>query len=183
MMQDSIKNVLNELEQTSEKYWNIPPESGNLLNLIIKTAGYKNILEIGTSNGYSTIWLADAARYNSGHVTGIEFYQERIDLAESNFARCELSQYITVKQGKALDIIPKLDSEFDLVFIDANKSEYIKYFELIHNKLNKNGLIAADNVTSHKEDLQDFLDLILNHPEYQTSYLPFGGGLLLAYKK
>jgi len=181
-MQDSIKQVLLKLEKTSEKFWNIPHESGNLLNLIIKASGYKDILEIGTSNGYSTIWLAEAARKNSGHVTGIEFYQERIDLALNNFKESGLSDYITVRQGKALDIIGTMESEFDFIFIDANKSEYIKYFELLHPKLRNRGLIVADNVTSHKKDVQDFLDLIKEHPDYQTSYLPYGGGLLLGLK-
>ncbi|MDD3014353.1 MAG: O-methyltransferase [Candidatus Gastranaerophilales bacterium] len=181
-MQDSIKQVLLKLEKTSEKYWNIPPESGKLLNLIIKSSGYKDILEIGTSNGYSAIWLAEAAKKNSGYVTGIEFSQERIDLAINNFKECGLSDYISVRQGKALDIIKALESEFDFIFIDANKAEYIKYFELLHPRLRSKGLIAADNVTSHKEDVQDFLDSITNHPEYQTSYLPFGGGLLLGLK-
>jgi len=181
-MQEIIKQVLLKLEETSEKYWNIPHESGNLLNLIIKASGYKDILEIGTSNGYSAIWFAEAARITSGHVTGIEFYQERIDLALDNFNNCGLSDHITIRQGKAIDIIKTLKSEFDFIFIDANKAEYIKYFELLHPKLRNKGLIAADNVTSHKKDVQDFLDLIINHPEYQTSYLPFGGGLLLCLK-
>lgn len=182
MIEKNIQSVLKELEKTSDKFWNIPPETGILLNSLIKTANYKNILEIGSSNGYSAIWLAEAARQTSGHVTGIEFYPERINLAESNFEKCGLSKYITIKQGKALDILANLDQELDFVFIDANKSEYIKYFEIVHKILKAKGLIAADNVTSHKEELQDFIDLITEHTEYQTSYLPYGGGLLLAFK-
>jgi len=182
-MQDHVKQVLLRLEKTRKQFWNIPPESGNLLNLIIKASGYKDILEIGTSNGYSTIWFAEAAEKNAGHVTGIEFYPERIDLALKNFEDCKLSEYITVKQGKALDIIQTFDSKFDFVFIDANKSEYIKYFEIMHPKLRSKGMIVADNVTSHKESVQNFLDAITEHPEYQMSYLPFDGGLLLALKQ
>jgi predicted O-methyltransferase YrrM len=182
-MNESLNEKLIELEQTYEQYWNIPRESGNYLNLIIKAAGYKNILEIGTSNGYSGIWLAEGVRANSGHVTSIEYYQERIDLAKANFEECGLSDFITVLQGKALDIIETLDEEYDLIFIDANKAEYVKYFNKLHPKLKQNGLFVADNVTSHKDKIKDFLGLIDQHPEYQVSYLPFRGGLLIGLKK
>ena len=181
-----MNKIINEkliyLEKTSEQYWNIPRESGNHLNLIIKAAGYKNILEIGTSNGYSGIWLAEAAMTNSGHVTTIEYYQERINLAQANFEECGLSNFITVLQGKALEVIQSLDEEYDFIFIDANKAEYIKYFNNLHTKLKKKGLLVADNVISHKTDMEDFLDLINNNAEYQVSCLPFGGGLLIGLK-
>ncbi len=182
-MQEIVCHKLQSLEETGKQYWNIPKETGKLLNLIIKAAGYKNILEIGTSNGYSTIWLAEAARVNSGHVTTIEYFQERIDLAKKNFEDSNLSDYITQKQGKALEILSELKrQEWDFVFIDANKAEYIKYFELIHTGLRSKGLIVADNVTSHQEEMKNFLNLVKNHPEYQESYIPHGGGLLLLLK-
>ena len=182
-MQDVIKNKLLKLEETSDNYWNIPREAGNLLNLIIKATGYKNILEVGTSNGYSTIWLAEAARVNSGHVIGIEFYQERIDMALENFAQCGLSDFITVLQGKAIEILNTLDNDFDLVFLDANKAEYLTYFEIINPGLKSGGMMVADNVTSHKDEMKDFLESISHNENYQISYLSFGGGLLLALKK
>lgn len=182
-MQEIVKQKLLRLEETSEKYWNIPRESGNHLNLLIKIAGYKNILEIGTSNGYSTIWFAEAARANSGHVTGIEYYQERIDIAIKNFEECGLSDFITVKQGKALDVLKTLSDCFDVVFLDANKAEYIEYYRIMDPKIRQGGLLVADNVSSHKGEMEDFLHAISHNENYQISYLPFGGGLLIALKK
>ena len=182
-MQEIIRKKLLHLEETSEKYWNIPRESGNHLNLIIKATGYKNILEIGTSNGYSTIWFAEAVRANAGHIISIEYYQERIDIAQKNFEECGLSDFITLKQGKALDIIENIEGEYDLVFIDANKAEYINYYEIMHPKIRSGGMLVADNVTSHKSEMEDFLDIISHNVNYQISYLPFGGGLLIALKK
>lgn len=181
-MNNLIKQKLTQLEQTSEKYWNISPESGNLLNLIIRISGYRNILEVGTSNGYSTIWLAEAIKTTSGHIKTIEYYEERINMAISNFKDSGVDDVITILKGKAMDVIQTLDESFDLIFIDANKAEYIEYFKNLHPKLNKNGVFAADNVTSHKSEMKNFLDLILNHPEYRTSYFPFGGGLLIGVK-
>lgn len=181
-MQKIISKKLLELEQTKEDFWNIPPETGNHLNLIIKLAGYKNILEIGTSNGYSGLWLAEAVRENLGKLTTIEYSEKRIDLAKKNFEECGLIDFIEIKQGKAAEIIETLDNEYDLIFLDANKAEYIKYFELVDSKLKHKGLLVADNIDSHKKGMQDFLDLILSHPNYQVSCLPFGGGVLLALK-
>jgi len=182
-MQEIIKKVLLRLEETSGQFWNIPKDSGNIMNLIIKAAGYKNILEVGTSNGYSSIWLAEAARYNSGHVTTMEYYQERIELAQANIEEAGLQDFVTLLQGKALDILPVIKIIPDFVFIDANKAEYLAYFEIINSILESGGMFAADNVTSHKGEMEDFLDSISKNINYQTTYLPFGGGLLLALKK
>lgn len=182
-MNQIIIDKLKKLEETSSEFWNIPPESGNHLNLIIKAAKYKNIVEVGTSNGYSAIWLAEAIKETGGHITGIEFSQERLNMAENNLKECGLADYVTIKQGSALDILADLHEIYDLVFIDANKKEYIKYYEILDKKLRSGGMIVADNVTSHQNKVQDFLDAINNNQNYQVSYLPFGGGLLLALKK
>lgn len=182
-MNEIVKNKLNHLEETAEKFWNIPPEAGNHLNLLIKACKYKTVLEVGTSNGYSAIWFAEALKETNGHLTSIEFYEERITMAKNNLNEVGLLDYVTILQGKALEIIENLNDFFDVIFIDANKAEYIKYFEKLHPKLISGGMFIADNVTSHKDDMQDFLDIFNNHPEYQVSYLPFGGGMLIGFKK
>lgn len=182
-MDNIIEKKLVELEKTAQNFWNIPRETAVILNTMIKIAGYKNILEIGTSNGYSAIWLAEALKKTAGNLTTIEFYEKRIVLAEQNLNDCNLFEYVTIKQGKALEIIKTLNDSYDMIFIDANKSEYIKYFENLHNKLKKGGLFVADNTTSHENEMQDFLEVILNHDEYQISSLPFGGGTIMALKQ
>lgn len=184
-MNDLIRKKLSELEQTLKQYWNVAPESAGLLNLIIKASGYKNIIEVGTSNGYSTIWFAEAVSQQGGFVTGIEFSEKRRTLALDNFKECELSDYIDVKQGSALDILNDLNEDqiFDMAFIDANKGEYIKYYEILDKKIRSGGLIAADNVLSHQSKVQNFIDAISSNPDYLVSNLPLGGGLLLALKK
>jgi len=184
-MDQLIINKLSQLEKTVAEFWNIPAESGNLLNIIIKASNYKKIIEVGTSNGYSTIWLAEAVKQTGGHVTGIEFSLERLKLAEDNLKECGLSEYATIKNGRAIEILSTLkeDELFDMAFIDANKGEYIKYYEILDKKIKPGGLIVADNVISHKIQVGEFLEAINNNPGYQISYLPFGGGLLIALKK
>ncbi len=186
-----IEEKLKELESTQKEFWNIDHCCANFLNMLIKTAGYKNILEVGTSNGYSGIWLGLAAKETGGKVITIEFHKSRYDIATENFRLCNLENIIEARQGLAIDEIIDLKKEdykcdnelfLDFAFVDANKAQYIKYFELIDPKLRKGGMIAFDNMISHKEKVQDTLTKLRNHPSYQIEMLNFEAGLLLALK-
>lgn len=180
-MDKCIKIKLDELEKTADQFWNITPDIGNILNMLIKIAEAKECLEVGMSNGYSAIWFLEALKSIGGHLTSIEFYENRVEMAKSNFEFCGLSDYITVLQGRALDILPTLTQTFDYIFIDANKSQYKEYFEILHPKLKQGGILVADNVFSHSEKVKDFIELI-SSSNYQIEYLHMGGGVLIGYK-
>jgi len=191
-MEKNVYNKLHELENTASEYWNITPECGNFLNLLIKSCGYKNILELGTSNGYSGIWLGLAAKETKGSIITVEYHQCRIDQASPNFKYCALDDVINIRQGKALDIIETLkpsdysateDRFIDFAFVDANKSEYLSYYTALDKIIKNGGMLAFDNVKSHAEKIADFLNDIEKNPSYQLSHLDFGGGLLLALKQ
>jgi len=179
----SNSSLLEELESSSESFWNVCRDTANFLSMLIKISNSKSVLELGTSNGYSAIWIADALKSTGGKLTTIEFWDNRLDLAKANFEKCGLSSIITTKLGSATDVLKTINDEFDFVFIDANKSEYIKYFELIHPMLKKGGIIAADNILSHSEKVKPFVERISVHPEYQTQILNLPDGLLIAYKQ
>lgn len=178
----AYQQILEELEKTSKDFWNISRESANFLNMLIKISGAKNIVEVGTSNGYSGIWIAKALKEIGGHLTTIEYYEKRIVLAEENFKKCEIDDVITIKQGSACEVLKTIDFQIDLVFIDANKGEYIKYFELINPKLKKGGIIVADNITSHTDKVAPFVEKIKSDTNYQVEILDLPGGMLLGYK-
>lgn len=179
----NINLVLEELEETQKEYWNLSRQSANFLNMLIKISRSRRVLEVGTSNGYSGIWLALALRETCGHLTTIEYYEKRIALAKENFERCGVDDLITIKQGSACEVLQTLNEELDLVFIDANKSEYIKYFEIVDSKLRRGGIIAADNITSHAQKVAPFVEKIKADPNYQVEILDLPAGMLLAYKK
>ncbi len=200
--------VLSELEKTREDFWNLDNTSANFLSLLAKLKGTKNALEIGTSNGYSGIWLAKALKETGGKLTTIEFWDNRLDVAIENFKKAGVDDIITPKLGQAvmileemfMEIYPKknvgeIDDEafskamrsngekfFDFVFIDANKSEYIKYFNLIHPMLQKGGVIVADNILSHYKKVDPFVKAITSHPNYQTQLIPIDTGMIISYK-
>lgn len=177
-------NTLAELEKTQKDFWNIPRKTAVLINTFIKMMGVKNALEIGTSNGYSGIWIAKALKQTGGKLTTIEFYEKRQSVAIENFIKCGINDIVRPLQGSACDILENLseDEKFDFVFIDANKREYVKYFELIKPHLTQKALIVADNITSHAEKVQTFIDAVDADPDFQYEIVEVPGGILIAYK-
>lgn len=176
------QKLIGELEKTQKDFWNISRASANFLNMLIKISGAKSVVEVGTSNGYSGIWIAKALQQTGGHLTTIEYWEKRIVLAKENFKTCDVDDIITILQGEACDVLQELNETFDLAFIDANKSEYVKYFEIIDKKLKKGGIIAADNITSHPEKVASFVEKIKTDENYQVEILDLPGGMLIGYK-
>ena len=176
--------VLAELEKTQKDFWNIPRKTAVLINTFIKMMGIKNALEIGTSNGYSGIWIAKALKHTGGKLTTIEYYDKRQSVAIENFKRCGVNDIIRPLQGSACDILESLETneKFDFVFIDANKREYVKYFELVKPHLTEKALIVADNITSHAEKVQTFIDAVDADDEFQYEIVEVPGGILIAYR-
>ena len=187
---NDTQKVLLELEKTRKEFWNIDRSTANFLNMLIKIHNSKNVLEIGTSNGYSGIWLADALRHTGGKLTTIEFWDKRRSVAMDNFKKCGLDEIIDARIGSALLILDEMRSEveqgrgelFDLVFVDANKLEYIEYFHRIDPLLKSGGIIAADNTISHAKKVEPYLKALLEHPSYQNQMLNFDAGLFLSFK-
>lgn len=183
----TTQEVLTELEKTQTDFWNIARSSANFLNMLIKIANAKNVVEVGTSNGYSGVWIAKALKDTGGHLTTVEYYEKRIVLAKENFRKCCVDDVITIKQGSACEVLEELTQsdefeQIDFAFIDANKGEYVKYFDIINPKLKVGGIITADNITSHPDKVATFVDKIKADPNYQVEILDLPAGMLLAYK-
>lgn len=178
------QQTLLELEKTQKQFWNISRVTGEFLNLLIRTAKSKNVIEVGTSNGYSGIWIAKALKETGGKLTTIEYYEKRITPARENFNKCGVLDIITTLQGSAVEVLSSLPDDFkiDFAFVDANKRESLQYFELIHPHLQQGGIFAVDNVLSHKEKVQTFIDAINAHPDYENVVLSLPAGLSLAVK-
>lgn len=184
VMDKVTADVLAELEKTQKDFWNVPRKTGVLMNSFIKMMNIQNALEIGTSNGYSGIWLAKALKQTGGKLTTIEFYEKRQSIAKENFRICGVDDVVRPIQGSACEVLASFDEneKFDFVFIDACKREYVKYFEMIKPHLTPKALIVADNIISHAEKVQDFIDAIDADDEFQYEILEVPGGILVAYR-
>lgn len=155
---------------------NITPETGRLLWIMIRAAGASRILEVGTSNAFSTIWLADAARENGGRVTTLELNPDKVTMARQNLARAGLSDRVEIIVGSARDTLRDLPGPFDFVFLDADRPSYLTYLELVVPKLVPRGLLVADNVISHAGELRDYLARVKAHPTLFSVTVPIGNG-------
>ncbi len=184
-MNEPIKSLLHELEvfgRTHEGYYNIPPATGQFLNILARISKAKRLLEVGTSNGYSTIWLGEAVKHNKGKITTIEISGHKVRMASENFKRAKLGKIIRIVHGDALKEIPKLKGEFDFLFLDAIKEDYIDYFKLAYPKLTKNAVIAADNAIMFEKYMKDYLGYVRNHKNLVSILVPIGSGEELSLK-
>jgi caffeoyl-CoA O-methyltransferase len=162
---------------------------GRVLSLLSKLARPQNVLEIGTYTGYATLCLAEGLSEN-GVIDTIDIKEELYDFQRKYFDKSPWGEQIVQHLGSALDIIPKLDKKFDLVFIDADKENYINYYELILPKMSKGGIILSDNVLWSGKVLEplkpndqstkillEYNELLKNDPRVETVLLPIRDGL------
>ncbi|MCK5051520.1 MAG: class I SAM-dependent methyltransferase [Candidatus Cloacimonetes bacterium] len=162
------------------RLWNIPQETAELLYTLVLTKSPKHILEIGTSNGFSTFWLSIAAESCDAVVDTIEVDKDRFKLAKRNLKN---RKNIIQRFGKAELIIPELIDKYDFVFIDAGKINYIDYIKILINKLNNNAVIVADNVISHYDTVKEYLDYIKSSERFDSVTLNIDSGLNIAVYK
>lgn len=184
VLDEITSQTLAELEKTQKEFWNIPRKTGILINTFIKMMNIQSALEIGTSNGYSGLWIAHALKETGGKLTTIEFWEKRQSVAIENFKKCGVFDIIEPIQGDAIETIKSFDEnkKFDFVFIDANKKQYVEYFNLIKPHLTPKALIIADNIISHAEKVQTFIDAVDADNEFQYEIVEVPGGILIAYR-
>jgi predicted O-methyltransferase YrrM len=175
----------NDARETSRprRMLNITRDTGRFLWILIRAMSATRILEVGTSNAFSTIWLADAARANGGRVTTLEIDADKIALARSNLATAGLEGTVQIIEGPAADSLESLPGPFDVVFLDADRPGYLAYLELVVPKLRSGGLLIADNAASHAHELVDYLERVKSHPQLFAVTLPIGNGEEIALKE
>lgn len=172
---DQIPNVLRELEQLAKREHlpSIGPIKGNIISEIIQKYKPTTILEIGTLHGYSAILMTDLLLdyYHDAKLITIEIEKNLADIARKNIGKAGLAHKIEVVCGNALDVIPTLTAyKFDLIFLDAVKSEYLQYLKLIEvNELMKKGsVVIADNVLLYENEMKDYLEYVRNSGRYES---------------
>ena len=162
------------------RLWNIPQDTAELLYTFVKIKKPKHILEIGTSNGFSTFWLSIASESYDAVIDTIEVDKDRFKLAKRNLKN---RKNIIQRFGKAELIIPELLDKFDFVFIDAGKINYIDYIKILISKLKNNAIIIADNIISHKDSIKEYLDYIESSGLFDNVTLNIDSGLNVAIYK
>jgi predicted O-methyltransferase YrrM len=162
---------------------NLEPDSARLLALLVRVADARKVLELGTSNGYSTVWLADAVRATGGRLVSVEIDRGRSAEAADNLRRAGLDSVVELRVGDAAQALSDaVDDEWDMVFLDAERSAYTSYWPDLRRALRPGGLLAVDNVLSHAEQVADFRALVAADDTVHEAVAPTGAGVLLVVK-
>jgi predicted O-methyltransferase YrrM len=162
------------------RWRNLEPDSAQLLALLVRATAPKRLLELGTSNGYSTIWLADAARAVGGSLTSVEIDAGRADRARENLRRAGLEEAVELRVEDAGAVLAGgRDGEWSFIFLDAERPAYAGYWPDLVRVLATGGLLAVDNVLSHAEQLVAFRERVSADARVVEALVPTGAGLLL----
>jgi predicted O-methyltransferase YrrM len=170
-VKEETEKVLKRLERMGEREFlpSIGPIKGKIIADVIYEYKPRNILEIGTLHGYSSILMGSLLPdENGGKVITIEIEKEYANIARKNIEDAALSNKVNVLVGDALEVIPKLHENFDMVFLDATKEKYLKYLKAVEKNLNRNAVIVADNVGIYEKSMYDYLEYVRNSGRYNS---------------
>ena len=183
---DAEKKILAVLEELGRSggrgMMNVPEADGRLLRLLAETTGAKQIVEIGTSNGYSGLWQCLALKSTGGKLTTFEIDAQRAALARENFQKAGVADIVTLIEGDAHEKVTQVEGPVDICFIDADKEGYADYLNKMLPKIRSGGLIIAHNISPGMADPK-FLEAITANPDLETVFYQQGGGVSVTLKK
>ncbi len=169
--------------KTNVGYWIIGRQTAEFLRDLVLTERPKQILEIGTSVGYSTLWLAEAVKTYGGKVATIEIEAFKSKMAKAHFAEANLNDVVTLYTESFEDVAKWWKDPIDFLFLDANKNGYLTAFQLFEPFLTPNAVVVADNVLDMRDRLEGFLQHLTNHEDFETQMHEIDHGIFIARKK
>jgi predicted O-methyltransferase YrrM len=161
------------------KAWHIPETTGQFLYFIVNLLQPSKILELGTSIGYSALWMGIAAQNYGGHIDTLEYYDEKIKIAKSYIEKADLKETITVHKKKILKYLEDTDVAYDFIFMDADKGNYLSYYNFIKEKSNQDCVIFVDNAGNFKHRMQDLIEEVKTDNSVSVSFLNMDNGILM----
>jgi caffeoyl-CoA O-methyltransferase len=180
----AVDRLLKSIRAADKGQLAVSEEDGRFLRVLVGATDAKQVLEIGAASGYSAIWIGLGLRQTGGRLTTIEYDAVRAKEAAENIRRAGLQDIVQVVAGDAFKEIPKLPGTFDLVFLDAWKPDYKKFFDVVFPRVTPGGLFLAHNVINKKSEMPDFLHAIATHPQALTTTVsPGHEGISMTYKK
>lgn len=176
-----IFNVLEDIAANQMGMLNVPMDDGRLLRLFAESIGAKHVVEIGTSNGYSGLWLLTALQSTGGKLTTFEIDPEKVRLAANNFKRAGVDNLVTIIEGDAHKEVTKLKEPIDLLFIDADKEGYPDYLNKLLPLVRPGGIIVSHNFGQMN---QEYIDALTKNPDLETLIQNIqSGGVAVTLKK
>jgi len=180
-----LKRLLEQMEAKGHQFWSVPRKDGEFLYFMVKAVQAKHVLEVGTSQGYSAIWMGLGLEETGGRLITIEIEKDRYDLARRHIAEAGLSERIMCLLGDAHREITRLTGPFDFVFLDADKEGQVDYFNKLYpKKLSPGAILAAHNAIRQGDSMKDYLELVREHPDFDTVVVSatMDDGFCLSYR-
>lgn len=180
-----LRRLLEDMDAKGPQYWSVPREDGEFLHLLVKATRARRVLEVGTSHGFSAIWMGLALEETGGRLTTIEMDRERYDLACKHLSEAGLSLRVTSVRGDGHVEVARAEGPFDFVFLDADKEGQMDYFKKLYpKKLVPGGILAVHNAIRQAHSMRDYLDMIRRHPDFDTVTLSLtmDDGFCLSYR-
>ena len=177
---DEDRRLLNRPRE--ERMFTLHPETSRLLHILVQTTKAKNLVEIGVAYGYSTIWLAHAARLTGGRISSLEVNSKLIEIARRNVEDAGLSDRVDFVLGDARQSLPSIAAPFDFVLLDCWEWLYVEMLEMLVPMLRPGALLVADNVHPGKEDSDRFVGAVSAHPSFETIGVPIGRDIQVSMK-
>jgi len=174
-----IQAVLDEMVNAHETYLSVPVQDGRALRLLTEATGARYVVEIGTSTGYSGLWLCLALQKTNGRLTTFEIDHQRATMAREHFKEAGVEKMVTVVEGDAHDQVAKLKGPIDIAFVDADKGGYVDYLNKLLPLIKPGGLILAHNV----DMVPDYVKAVTASRDLETILYREGGGLAVTLKK
>ncbi|HZP34277.1 MAG TPA: class I SAM-dependent methyltransferase [Candidatus Acidoferrales bacterium] len=167
-----------------KKFLNLERPTAELIYILLQASRSKKVLEIGTSNGYSTIWISAALRHlTDARFVSIDILPEKVALARTNLARANFEQRVQLIEGNATDVIARLDGPFDCVFFDADRVSAPAQLRLLLPKLADGALLLADNALSHPAEISEYRTMVEALPDFVWTLVPAGKGLHISWRR
>lgn len=180
----AIRHILASIRAADKGQLAVSEEDGRFLRALVASTNAKRVLEIGAASGYSGIWMGLGLRETGGRLVTIEHDPARAREAAANIKAAGLADIVQVIPGDAFAHIPRLEGSFDLVFLDAWKPDYKRFFDLVFPRVTPGGLFLAHNVINKKSEMGDFLAAIETHPQALTSIVsPGHEGISMTYRR
>ena len=184
-MTDQVAQTIAKLERfmaTVDDALAIPREAGQFIYALVLARGAKRALEIGTSYGYSGIWIGSALAEVGGYLITIDRDPRKSAAAREYFREAGLATGIDVRTGSALEVLPAIDGPIDFVLNDADKENCLRYVELLADRLSDRAVVVTDNITTHAAELEVFLAEMRRRDDFHTVSVPIGNGMELSVK-
>jgi len=187
-----VRKVLKELEESGKAHdaaepeharrmLNLEPETAELVSILARSSGARHALEIGTSNGYSTIWLAASIGRDGGRVISIDRRPEKHKMARESLSRAGLVEFVDLQCGDATEVVATLPGPFDFVLFDADRKSAPEQLRILVPKLESGALVLADNALSHPAEIAEYIKMVESLNEFQHAVVPIGKGLSVGF--